>query len=303
MNQTQQSILKKPADWKGFFAKVGYFLAANLMYALALDLFFLPHQIAAGGFAGIATVLCVFVPLEVGTTAFLMTVPLLFWSLKVKGLRYTGACFLSAFVYMVMVDGLAVLPPATSDPLMASILGGALYALGAVFILKADTSAGGTDLLSRLLLTVFPTMSLGKLFIMVDGISVVFAICAFGELEYGLYAAIAVYTCGLMTDRFTAGFDLAKLCFIITNDRHEEIAKAIMEQMKRGVTHQNGEGMYGKAAKQVLMVVIRPKEVYKLKAIVQEADPTAFVVIAQASEVQGGGFQESKGYYNTINNL
>ncbi|WP_409968251.1 YitT family protein [Bengtsoniella intestinalis] len=302
MNTIKQSILKNPQDVKGFFIRVGYFLGANFMYALALDLFFLPHQIAAGGFAGIATVLCSFLPFQVGVMALLMTLPLLVWSLKVKGWRYTGACFLSALVYMVMVDGLSTLEPATSDPLMASILGGALYAVGAVFILKADTSAGGTDLLARLLLTKFPTMSLGKLFILVDGFSVVFAICVFGELEYGLYAAIAVYTCGLLTDRFTAGFDLAKLCFIITNDRHEEIAQTIMAQMKRGVTHQNGEGMYGKTAKQVLMVVIRPKEVYRLKAIVREVDPTAFVVIAQASEVQGGGFQESKGYYNTAIN-
>ena len=64
------------------------------------------------------------------------------------------------------------------------------------------------------------------------------------------------------------------------------------------MTCQRAVGMYERSDKNVLMVVVKPKEMYKLKDIIAEYDPSAFVAVAYANEVQGGGFQSEHGRYS-----
>ena len=80
---------------KNLFDKIGiqpkqilYLLAANLFYALALDLFYVHNGIAAGGLAGIGTVLNSLFSLPVGAVVFVLNIPICIWGLKIKGKRY-----------------------------------------------------------------------------------------------------------------------------------------------------------------------------------------------------------------------
>ena len=72
MPHSVQERTKTPLDAKKAGVEILWFLAGTLMYALALNLFLIGNNIAAGGFAGIATVLCNFIPMKVGTLMFLM---------------------------------------------------------------------------------------------------------------------------------------------------------------------------------------------------------------------------------------
>ena len=153
---------------------LGYFLLGNMLYVAAVNMFFLENNIAAGGFAGIATVLTTLVPLEVGTIMMIMNVPFLIWAIFLKGWKYALITSTASFVYSMLLNLLSFLPTVTDNHLLASLFGGLLYAFGAVCILKADASVGGTDLVSRLLVTKFRHISLGKMFICVDGFTVLF---------------------------------------------------------------------------------------------------------------------------------
>ncbi|MEG2234694.1 MAG: YitT family protein, partial [Oscillospiraceae bacterium] len=274
--------------------RIGFFMLGNLLYALALDMFFLDNNIAAGGFAGIATVINYLVPVSVGTVVFVMNLPFLVWAYIAKGWKYTLITATSTFVYSAMLNLVSFLPTVTDNLLLAAIFGGLLYGLGAVAMLKADASAGGTDLVARLLLMKFRNLSLGNMFLVVDGFTVVLAMIVFKNIELGLYAIIALYTCAVFTDKFITGFNYASICYVITKLQPQEMSGAIMSRLHRGVTWQRCVGMFEKNEKNVLMVVVKPKEMYKLKDIINEFDPSAFVVVAYANEVQGGGFQEER---------
>ena len=80
------------------------------------------------------------------------------------------------------------------------------------------------------------------------------------------------------------------LSFIITS-KSEKIAARIISEMKRGVTGLHGQGMYTHVNREVLMVAVMVTEMARLRALVQEEDPNAFVAVTHAQAVFGRGFQ------------
>jgi uncharacterized membrane-anchored protein YitT (DUF2179 family) len=219
-----------------------------------------------------------------------MNIPFIIIAFFVFKWRYTLKIFIASAMYTGIFRLLSFLPVATDDDFVACIFGGVLYAVGSVFIMYARTSAGGTDLVARLLLKKFKHLSLGKMFLIVDGTTVIFAIIVFRNIEAGVYAIAAIYVCSYVTDKILGGFDTADICYIITKLDPAPLGAIIMEEFKVGITKQTAEGMYEGSEKHVLMIVVRPKEIHRLKKIVVDYDPDAFVVVAWANEVRGGGF-------------
>ena len=70
------------------------------------------------------------------------------------------------------------------------------------------------------------------------------------------------------------------------------IANAIMTRMERGVTSLDGNGMYSGQERKILFCVVAPKEIVKIREIVREFDPGAFVIVSDVREVFGEGFIE-----------
>ena len=79
------------------------------------------------------------------------------------------------------------------------------------------------------------------------------------------------------------------LSFIITA-KPENIATRVMGEMKRGVTGLHGQGMYTHSDREVLMVAVMVTEMARLKSLVREEDPNAFVIVTHAQGVFGRGF-------------
>jgi uncharacterized membrane-anchored protein YitT (DUF2179 family) len=265
-------------------------LGANVCNVSAVLLFFAPNNIAAGGFAGIATVVNYMVPIHIGDIVFLMNIPFLIVSFFVFKWKYTLKIVLSLVIYASLFRVFSFLPVATTEKFVAGIFGGVLYACGAVLIMYARTSFGGTDLVARLLLKKFKHLSLGKMFLIVDGTTVIFAVFVYRNIESGVYAITAIFVCSYVTDRIINGFDTADICYIITNLDPAPLGTVIMDEFKVGITRQKAEGMFGGNVKHVLMVVVRPRDIHDLKKMVVDYDPEAFVVVAHANEVRGGGF-------------
>jgi len=281
MTQNHKAVL-----WQSF-----YFIMGILFNIMALRLFFVDNQIAAGGFSGIATILSFIFPISVGTFIFMLNCPLILLSTRFMGWRYAIKTMLAMTCFSMGLNALSFIPVATSDRFAASVFGGIFYALGAVSLLYAKASVGGTDLVCRLLLRRFKHLSLGKMFLMIDGFCVITAVIVFGDLEPGVYALTAISVFSYATDRIISGFNVADICYVITSRPPEEISQDIMRELHVGVTLLEGVGMYAKSPRHMLMVVVRPREIQRLKAIIEKRDPGAFLVVAWAREVLGGGFK------------
>ena len=268
-----------------------YIILGNTFNALALNLFLTENEIAAGGFFGIAIVLNHFFYVPVGAFVLVLTVPLLIWAYFVHGWKYVLNTLVTTVSYSLFVDGSALFLHKVTDNLaLAGVCGGALVGLGAVMYLQGETSSGGTDLLARLLVHRRRELSLGTMFLIVDGAVILASVLVNGDIAIGLYAAISLGVCSYVNDMLIHGMNKAEVFFIIPSGPPEPIAQAVMQRLNRGVTSLSGKGMYGGEARQVLMTVVKPRQGYLVKTLVKHIDPAAFVFRAQANEVVGEGF-------------
>lgn len=188
------------------------------------------------------------------------------------------------------MDILSFLPSVTDDKLVAVICGGLLYGVAASFSVKAQISAGGTDLLAKLVITKLKSLSLGTLLMMIDGSIVVLAMLTYGDIGAGIYALLAIAAGSIVTDKINSGFNKADIFYIFANRNLDEIADAILYDMGRGATCLEAKGMFEKSERKKLMVVVKPNEMPKLKSIVKKYDPTAFIILTSAFEIIGEGF-------------
>ena len=274
-------------SWK----QVGYLLAANVGFALALNLFYVGNNIAAGGLAGIGTVLNYFFSIPIGLTVFILNLPIVLWGLTIKGKRYVIISMIAIGVYSAIVDLLSFLPCLTEDKIVAVVCGGILYGVSAYFSVRAGISTGGTDLLEKLLITKFKALSIGQLQLIIDGSIVLLAIFAYKNIEAGIYAILAIAVTAVVTDKMNSGFNKACIFYIFANKNLDKISNAILADMGRGATLLDGEGLYSHAEKRVLIVALNPTEVPRLKAIVHKYDRSAFIILSPASEIIGQGFE------------
>ncbi len=86
-----------------------------------------------------------------------------------------------------------------------------------------------------------------------------------------------------------------RLAIIITQ-RGQEVAESLMGNLHRGVTSLDGVGCFTGESRNILLCAITPQQVNALQKLVRLADPTAFVIINQAHEVMGRGFEPLSKY-------
>jgi uncharacterized membrane-anchored protein YitT (DUF2179 family) len=113
---------------------------------------------------------------------------------------------------------------------------------------------------------------------------------AFRNFDIGFYSIITIWVAAKVIDLLFEGVGFAKAIFIIS-DYGEEIANRIMTDVGRGVTGINGEGMFFKKDKKILMTIVDRRQIPDIKAIVREEDESAFVVITDVREALGEGFR------------
>lgn len=282
-----------------FFLKktLPYFwiILASAAYAVGFNWCYVPNGIAFGGLTGVAQIINAVLPwAPVGTTVIVLNIPLFLLGWKLLGGRLLVSSLFAMAVSSVFIDVLDSLYqfPAM-NPLLACIYGGVLMggSLGVIFQQGATT--GGTDLIARLLKLPLPWLPMGKLLLVVDLLVIVAVALAFGSLDSALYGVVSLYISTLVMDGVLYGMDNAKVAYIISSSP-EEIARAILDDMDRGVTILNGRGAWSGEEKQVLLVAFKQRQIVQLKRMVRELDPAAFLIVCEAHEVLGDGFREYK---------
>lgn len=261
----------------------------SLFTAVGLDMFLIPNRIAAGGVSGLATLAFYVFGAPVGLTMLAINIPLFIASLRVLGARFGIKTLFGFFTLSVFVDLLEpVLKSPTSDPLLASIFGGVITGIGLGVVFRAGGTTGGTDLAAQLLLKYIATSS-GQALLVIDGFVIALAGFVFSA-ELALYALIAVFITSRVIDIVQEGVGYGRAAFIIS-DHDQEIAQAIIKRLDRGATFFDGRGAYSLKKKGILLTVVNRSEVTRLKVLVSEIDPAAFVIMTNVNEVLGEGFK------------
>lgn len=270
-----------------FLIILGTFLMAS-----STAFFLLPNKLSTGGFSGIATIAYYFFNIPVGNATIMLNLPLFIFAFFRVGKKFIGKSIIGTLLLSFFINYLEKFKGLTTDSLLASIYGGILMGIGTAIVLKAHSSTGGSDLLSYIVRSYNDKFKSSDLIILIDTIIIILNIMFFREIEIGLYSVIAIYLMGKMIDIVFEGVNFTKVLFIIS-DKYEDIAKRVGNDVKRGSTGIYIRGMHSNCNKTMLFCVGTRNEVLEIKRIATMIDPKAFIVIFNARETWGKGFEKT----------
>lgn len=262
-------------------------LLGSTIMALSFNLFLTPNKVAAGGISGLAIIIYHLLHVPVGLSIILLNLPLFIMGLKVFGLRFITRSVFGAVAMSLMIEVLAPLPALTSDLLLASVFGGIVMGVGLAVVFRGRGSTGGTVLAAQLLNRFFG-FTVGQSLLGADFLVIALA-GVFFNLELALYALISIFVTSRVVDLIQEGFSTSKAALIIS-DQAEAISRRILHDLERGATVMTGKGAYSGLTREMVLTVVSQAEVQRLKKLVHETDPRAFVIVSNAHEVLGEGF-------------
>ncbi|MBT2570440.1 YitT family protein [Planococcus sp. ISL-110] len=288
MTKKNRRIRKDPHPLLNLFLDYASVIIGSAIVAISFNVFLLPNEVASGGVSGISTILKGLFEWKPAFVQWAFNIPLFIAGLILLGKNFgiktaVGTAFLPLVVFLT-----ESWEPWTQDPLLGALFGGIMVGLGLGIVFRGKASTGGTDLAAQII-TKYTGLTLGTSVAMIDGFIVLAAALVF-DIEKGLYALIGLYVTTKTIDLVQVGFGQSKLVYIITT-KQMEIRDAIYEEVDRGVTELTATGGYSGTEKPLLMVVIPQTEFTKLKQLVKFIDPSAFVIVSDASEVLGEGFK------------
>jgi uncharacterized membrane-anchored protein YitT (DUF2179 family) len=263
---------------------LGLLVVGSLLCAVGVNGVLIPHHFVSGGLTGVALIVHYLAPfLSVALIYALGNVPLFIAGWFFISRRFFLYSIVGTLIFSASVQWVQVEVP-VQDKLLAALLAGLIMGTGSGIILKSMGSAGGTDILSVILLQRF-SIRLGTTVLSFN--SLVLAAAAFlFSLEDALFTLIYLYVSTKIIDLVVTGLSQRKAVFIISPN-WERISRKILDEIHRGVTIIRGQGGYSGREQRILYTVVTFQEVATLKQIVRREDSTALVVVTDTVDVMG----------------
>jgi len=283
-----------------------------VIMSLGLLWFLDPYQVTAGGVSGISIVVKNTIGLPLGLTMLILNIPLFLIGVRFLGKRFGIRTFYGFVMFSLMVDFIdnvvykmilekepyLLSDPSTVgiledlDPLLAAIFGGVLIGAGLGLVFRAQGSTGGSDIVAQMAVK-YRIATAGQAFMVFDFLVITFGALAFGGVEFALVGFVALFVSSKTVDIMVEGLGNTKGLYIVSKD-WKLINKRVLKEINRGVTIIHGEGGFTGEQKQVLFCVVTRRSIFKVRQIVIEEDPEAFMVISNLQEVYGLGFKPQK---------
>ncbi|MBC1474676.1 YitT family protein [Listeria grandensis] len=264
-----------------------YVIIGAFIIAVAFNVLLLPNHVASGGVSGISTIINYLTGWTPAYIQWAFNIPLFFAGVFFLGYQFGIKTFVGTMIMPLFVYVTSDWTVWTNQPLVAALFGGVLVGMGLGIVFRGKASTGGTDVIAQILHK-FTNLSLGICVALIDGFVVIAAMFVF-DIESGLYALIGLFATSKTIDLVQVGLNQSKTVLIIS-EKQDEIRQAILFKIDRGITRLSAKGGYTEDEKQILLCVIAQSEFSRLKEVIKEIDPNAFVVVMSASEVMGEGF-------------
>ena len=263
-----------------------------VLVSIGIEYFYVPSNITGGGITGIAMIINHYRPaLPIGMLMIVMNVILF-----IIGFIFIGGNFgvktiyasfgLSGAVWFIETN---LKPqPLTNDIMLSAIIGTIFLGTGLGIVFSQNASTGGTDIVAKILNKFFH-LDMGKSMQMVDLFVIIGAAMTFG-IARGLYALVCVLLNGMIIDRVIEGFNSVKVVMVFSNNS-EEIKDYIISNIDRGCTIFKGTGGYTGNENSIVYSVMDRTQLIKLRTYIKMHYSNAFIIVEEAREVLGQGFQ------------
>lgn len=271
---------------KAFALTIGAFIVA-----IALEMFLLPNKIIDGGVIGISMMAAYITKGNLGLFIFGINIPFILMAFKALGKKFVINTFFAIGMLSIATNIVSKFGHVTEDLLLVTVFGGILLGLGVGLILRNNASLDGTEMVSINLAKKLKVVSVGELLMGIN----LFIYAGAGFLlgwDRALYSILTYYVASKIIDTVLEGLDKAKSVRIVS-DNSREIGDSIMKELDISVTYMKTLGGYSRQEKILTYCVVNKFDMPKLKELVHNIDPRAFIVTEDVHEVEGVRFKKS----------
>ena len=270
-------------------------LLGAAIYAFGLTYFVVPHHLFEGGTTGITLITFYLFKIPVSLMNLLINIPLFILAWKIFGAKslyssLLGTLALSA--WLAFFERIPLHIDLQGDLLITALIAGILLGIGLGIIFNAGGTTGGTDILARII-NKYTHISMGKLLFILDFCILMLILLIFKDLRLVSYTLLFDFIVSRVIDLIGEGGYAGKGFMIITK-RPDHLAKAINDDLGRGVTFISGQGYYSQKDLKIIYCIVGRNEIVKMKEMIHRIDPQAFITITEAHEILGEGFTFEK---------
>lgn len=271
-----------------------YLILGVLSASFALKSFLVPNHFLDGGITGISLLLFEVKGWNLGLLLVLLNIPFIILSYFKVGRHFAIRSSLTILLIAVTMYFIPF-PELTHDKLLVAMFGGFFMGIGIGLSMRGGGTFDGMEVLALL---TFKKSSFSITEIILGMNLIIFVIAAaFIKVETALYA-ILTYIIASQTTKYVIEGIEAYTGVTIVSGNSEAIKKALVMVLNRGITVYKGERGFMKASFEVsnevdiIFTIVTRLEVRKLKNIVHEIDPKAFIFTQTVREPQGGIVKE-----------
>ncbi len=264
---------------------------ACVVMAFNINYFFVGNKLAEGGVSGLSLIIHYLSNIDVSYLYFALNIPLIILAYIFLGKNFLLKTLFATFVLSVFLKVFASFSEPLDDILLAAIFGGAINGIAIGIVFYAGGSTGGMDIVAKIV-NKYTGIPISRILLATDFIVLSMVAVIFGKVIF-MYTLISLVISSKMIDIIQVGIYSAKGVTIITT-KEDEIRRRIMEDTKRGITLIDAKGGYTQKEIGMLYCVVGQYQLIRVKTIVKEVDPSAFMIVADVHEVIGNGFLVNK---------
>lgn len=262
-------------------------ILGSFIFSAGVNAFVISGNLGEGGVTGIAFVLYYAFHISPALTNFVANAILIVIGYKFLSKKSTILTIIATVLISVFLSLTESWHVETGNVIINAVFGGTSVGLGIGIIVLAGGTTAGTTILARIA-NKYLDVSTAYALLFFDLIVVAISLTVL-PLSKALVTVISLYIGTKVMDYVIEGLNTKKAMTIISS-KPEEVAKAIDEQVGRGLTILNGHGYYSREEKDVLYVVVAKTQVTRAKRIIKKIDKNAFLVIHDVRDVYGNGF-------------
>lgn len=267
---------------------------AGIINSIGVTMFLSPVNLYDSGISGTSMLLDFVTPEKLTLSIFLLVlnIPLFIYGFKKQGIHFTIYAIYTVTIYslcaFIITDVLPIdvnfaSPLAGTDLLLCALFGGMISGVGSGLAIRFGGAMDGIEVMAVIFAKKIG-ITVGS-FVMVYNV-ILYIICGIALKSWilPLYSIVAYMAALKTVDYIVEGFDRAKCAMIITTEP-DDVCSMLSYEFESGSTRINVTGGYSNKSKTMIYFIVNRFQIAKMKQIVLEVDPKAYITISEVADV------------------
>ncbi len=272
-------------SWTDELKSFALLLLAIFSAGMGIEGFLLSSHFIDGGVTGISMLLAAVLGWPLSILIAVINIPFVVLGYRLVGRGFAIRSAIGIFGLSLCL-ALVTFPDVTSDKLLTAVFGGFFLGAGIGLAIRSGGVLDGTEIAALLISKNSHSFRVSDVILGMN-ICIFLTAAYFLGIESALYSILTYFSASKTLDFILHGLE-EFTALTIMSDKSEAIRAAITEGLQRGLTVYKGRGGLTGADREILLCVVTRLEIGKVKTIVHELDPSAFIMVHPLADVIGG---------------